>query len=116
MAVPDPARDRPDLSRGRHGRLVRHLPDDPGLAPGGGWPLLALPPRRPPDSPPDLVPADNALSRGGRPHHRGAAELGRPGALDPALHPRPQRRRRAGPRGRRWAPDRLRSAPERRWT
>ena len=41
-------------------------------------------------------------------------ELGRPGARDPALHPRPQRRGRGRPRGRRRSPHRLQPASRRR--
>ena len=76
VAVPDPARGGPDLPRGRHRRLVRHLPDDAGLDPGRGRPLLALPQRGAADPAPDLVPADHPLPRGERPQHRAAARTG----------------------------------------
>ncbi len=98
VALPDPARGRPDLPRRRHRRLVRHLPDDARHDPGRGRPLLALPQRGAADPAPDLVPADHALPGGERPQHRAAGgerQVGRPGALHPALHPRPQRRGRA---------------------
>ena len=114
VAVPDPARGRPDLPRRRHRRLVRHLPDDARLDPGRGRPLLALPQRGAADPAPDLVPADHPLPRGERPQRRGARELGRPLARHPALHPRPQRRGRGRPRGRgRRQLDRLQPASRR---
>ena len=76
VALPHPARGRPDLSRRCHGRLVRQLPDDAGCAPGRGRALLALPQPGAADPPPDLVPASGSLSRGERSQPRRASRTG----------------------------------------
>ena len=76
VALPDPARGGADLPRRRHGRLVRHLPDDARRAAGRGRPLLALPQQGAADPPPDLVPAALSLPGGERSQPRARSPTG----------------------------------------
>src|SRR5215213_3820646 len=115
MALRHPAGGGVRLPRRRHGGLVRQLLDDACRAPGRGRPLLALPQQGEADPTPHLVPQGDPFPRGERRQHGALRALERPGAEEPALYPRPHRRRRARPRrSRRLLPHRLHAAPRRR--